>query len=257
MAQLATPLLADYCAAEVLMTDGTIRRVVAGKREDPTKAALLQQIERFTPRLEARRGAPEMLALTRELGMRSYIYVPLIARERTVGAMTFVREDDEAQASDVATAEELGRRAAVAIDNGRLFEAAQQAVGLREEFLKIAAHELRTPATSLQFALQALSRRAKQERVGEGVKPLERMPDIPQRQASSHNVLVDTLLDVSNLPQGSLPVALSEVDLTDAVRSAVAHLSEPLRASGSELALDVGDPVVGRWDPSLSLTTCL
>jgi signal transduction histidine kinase len=128
-------------------------------------------------------------------------------------------------------------------------ESAQRALGARQEFLVVAAHELRTPVTSLQLAVQVLVRRARQGRLVEAERPsLERMLDLVARQATSLSSLVDTLLDVSRIDDGSLHVVLSDVDLADAVTTAVAHLSEPLCASGSELTLDVHAPIVGHWD---------
>ncbi len=126
--------------------------------------------------------------------------------------------------------------------------AADEARRLREEFIAVAAHELRTPATSLLLALQTLSHRT--HRAVAGVEIGVRMLDIAERQASRINGLVEALLDASKLEQGPLPLVLSEVDLADTARRAVATLGEPLRVSGSTITLDLGHRVVGRWDRS-------
>jgi signal transduction histidine kinase len=126
--------------------------------------------------------------------------------------------------------------------------AAERAVAVREEFLLLAAHELRTPVTSLRLALQALSRRAKESRPGEVSPFTTRMIDVAERQTLGLVRLVNTLLDVSTIDRDSLPVTLADVDLTDAVRTGVAQLSEPLRGSGSALKLDIDGPITGLWD---------
>jgi signal transduction histidine kinase len=130
-------------------------------------------------------------------------------------------------------------------------EAAQRALEAREEFLAVAAHELRTPLTSLMLVVQRASRRAKQGLPGEAEQArIERMLAIAERQTVSISLLVDRLLDVSSLAGGSFQLVLSEVDLADAVRTSVAHLSDPLRASGSQLTVDAHGPIVGHWDRS-------
>jgi signal transduction histidine kinase len=217
VARLSTPLLGDCCTVEVFAEDGTVRRIVE--------------------------GAPELAA------HRGYVSVPLIARDEKLGALTFVRADqDKEDPRDVATAEELGRRAAAAIDIGRLFQAAQRAVVVREEFLAIATQELRTPVTSLRLALAGLAQQAKQAEPSEKGSRVRRMLEVVERQAIRLHRLVDNLFDASTIARGSLPVTLSEVELTGAVRRAAAELTEPLRASRSPLTLDAPAPIVGRWD---------
>src|SRR5262249_6782638 len=100
----------------------------------------------------------EDLPRTRELGLRSGVVVPLKARGRTIGAMGFFSSaaDRRFDARDQALAEEIARRAAVAIDAARLYREARQALELRDEFLKVASHELRTPLASLLVSLQWL-----------------------------------------------------------------------------------------------------
>ncbi len=127
--------------------------------------------------------------------------------------------------------------------------AADRARATREEFIVVAAHELRTPATSLQLAIQALSRRARQRQT-DGAESVGRMLDIAEREVSSLTALVETLLDAVKLEEGPVPVVLSDVDLADAVRCAIARMREPLRVCGSAVTFDVQAAVVGRWDRS-------
>ena len=60
---------------------------------------------------------------------------------------------------DLSLVMDLGQRAALAIDNQRLYQASKQAVALRDEFLSVASHELRTPITSLKLLVQSFSRK--------------------------------------------------------------------------------------------------
>jgi PAS domain S-box-containing protein len=148
VAWLAVPEIADWCAVDLVDEAGARQRVVAAHR-DPAKLALAEQLRRYEPaELDPERGigrvirtgtaelypeiTDEMLAagardgehleLLREVGFRSVLLVPLQARGRPVGAMTLVsaeslRRFDE---GDRVFAQELARRAAVAVDNARL-----------------------------------------------------------------------------------------------------------------------------------------
>ena len=75
--------------------------------------------------------------------------VPLVARERILGALSLVSAESGRRYGphDLALAKDLARRAALAVDNARLYQAAQAAVRARDEFLSVAAHELRTPSS--------------------------------------------------------------------------------------------------------------
>jgi signal transduction histidine kinase len=74
------------------------------------------------------------------------------------------------------------------------------------------------------------------------------MVSIAERQADNLSRLADTLLEVSKVATEPLPLTLAEVDLAESVKAAAAQVSEPLRASGSALAMDLPGPIVGFWD---------
>jgi PAS domain S-box-containing protein len=156
--RLASTYLADWCAIDELGPDGRVRRVSVA-HPDPAKVLLAHDLaERYPPDPDARRGLPEVLRtgkpelveeipdewlvegavdeehlrIARELGLRSYIIVPLIARGTVLGALSLVSAESGRRygADDLALAEELARRAALALDNARLFgetEAARRA----------------------------------------------------------------------------------------------------------------------------------
>jgi PAS domain S-box-containing protein len=148
LARLCVPFLADLCVIDVA-DDGAIRRVAA-VHADPTRAELVAELERRYapdpygphPAASVVRGgqsevAPSMTEeflrnttldenhyrIVKQLEFTSYMCVPLTARGRTVGALTLVSAGSGRSfgPSDLAIAEELGRRAALAIDNARLF----------------------------------------------------------------------------------------------------------------------------------------
>jgi signal transduction histidine kinase len=286
VAQLAIPVLADWCGVDVLARDGSLLRIAAGPADDPAKAALVRELARFGPRLETHAGVgeviltgvtilhgsiteadlrfdtgvplpsgsddPEYRRILRALGLRSYVSVPLRARDRILGALTCCRSRERGHdACDLALAEELGRRAAMAVDNGQLYEEAQQAISIRDEFLGLAAHELRTPCTSLLLAVQALARFARNGKLivaGGSPGAVTHLLENAEGQAVALGALVDRFLEVARLASGQMTIALSKVDLTEATRVAIARLQESLRRSGSSLAFEAPGPIVGTWD---------
>jgi PAS domain S-box-containing protein len=154
VAQLAVPRLADWCVIDMLGAAGEIRRLTTA-HSDPSKVELADSLaERLPVDPDANYGVPnvlrtgrselvaeipeellveatkddqEALELLRALGLRSSMCVPLIARGRVLGAITFVSEGARRFVEeDLHEAEELARRAAIAVDNARLFHEAER-----------------------------------------------------------------------------------------------------------------------------------
>ncbi len=247
IAHLAVPSFADWCIVDVVAEGGSIQRV-AVVPPDPSLEEIAQGILRHPPRWDASVGpgkamregraevisevpesfneavatSEEHLALARLLASRSTLSVPLLARGRTLGALTFVltRSNHRYDAVSLPLAEELGRRAALALDNARLYDQAQAAVRLRDEFLSIAAHELKTPLTSLRGFAQLLLR---QTESGSSLDPVrvQRAVTVIDAQSEKLALLVTQLLDVTRLESGRLSLDRTTVDLAQLARSAV------------------------------------
>jgi len=163
VARLAVPHLADWCVVDIVETEGSFRRLAVFHR-DPSKEALARELqERYPPDpawqygvarvvrtgeaeldpevpeslLVARARDAEHLRLLRELGFNSLLIAPLRARDRTLGAISLVLAQPGRRfgPGDLAFAEALCRRAAVAIDNAWLHRQAQEALRARQDFL--------------------------------------------------------------------------------------------------------------------------
>jgi signal transduction histidine kinase len=274
VASLCVGALADWCVID-LVEEGETRRV-GGAHVDEAKRPLLDELRRRYPpgpgsaapsarvlrtrewvveprlseeRLRAMCADDEHFRLVWTLGIQSLLVVPLVAREHVVGSISLVSATPERFGSaELALVRELARRAAIAIDNARLFRRAEQAIRLREVFLSVAAHELRTPLLPLQLRLQGLLRGG---RGGAPLEPARVLEEVAaaERQTRQLGLLVDQLLDVTNLSAGhALELRRRRVDLGELVAQVLEELRPQVEASGSEVRREVRGPAVGWWD---------
>jgi len=177
-------------------------------------------------------------------GERSRITVPIGAGADRYGALSFARADGNAHsAADLALAQELGDRLALAIRNVREHKKLAEALGERERLISIAAHELRGPLCSVRLCLQSLKR----SRVPLAPKA-SRMLEIMIKEERRVARLIDDLLDLGRIRSGQLELDLSVFDLGDLVREVAAQQEVQAAAAGSKLQIELSGPVVGRWD---------
>jgi PAS domain S-box-containing protein len=169
IARLSVPQLADWCTVHVVEDDGSIRPL-AITHVDPAK---VEEAERLQQRYPADQDAPggfphvirtgksefypeitdqmlleaarddEHLKILRGVGLNSAMVVPLLARGRTLGAITFILAESGRKYThdDLALAEDLARRCALAVDNARLYRETQEALRAREQALNLLHHE--------------------------------------------------------------------------------------------------------------------
>ncbi|WP_437821909.1 sensor histidine kinase [Sorangium sp. So ce1078] len=268
--------LSDWCAIDIV--EGREIRRLAVAHRDPTKEPmLLEMVRRYPPHWDSphpaivalRTGEPvvtpeltedvlwgichndEHVRLARALGTRTGLSVPLIARGQTLGVLSLACDAPGRRygRADLGLAVELGRRAAVAIDNARLYRASQEAVRARSEFLTVASHELNTPLTSLTLAVQSLRRAAPLGRV---IDPqvLDRRLELVARQGTRLTRLIHDLLDVSHLDTGPLVLERTDVDLGALVREVAERFEADLAGARCSVSIQTGAPACGRWDRS-------
>lgn len=290
LASLAVPAFASLCEVHVASqggedgeggegSQGGEIETVAIMHADPDKLEICRDADRrFPPRPDdnhgpgrvIRTGEPEFfsdlaphllrfearseehLEILTQLGLRSLICVPLSARGRTLGSITFFlsRSGDSYSERDLEFAIELGLRAGLAVDNARLYEETKEAVRARDVFLTVASHELKTPLTSMLLAVQSIVRGAR-------TNPKTLAPDrllpklaIVDRQGHRLAQLINQLLDISRITAGRLVLDLEDLDLSELCRDVVARHTYDLRATGCAVTLHADTPVHGRWDRS-------
>jgi PAS domain S-box-containing protein len=245
VAKLAVSHIADWCSVEMLMPEGGVE-LLAVAHIDPKRVRWAIKLRQDNPvDMDAPTGLPnvlrtgrsefypqiteemivaaakdeKMLQLIRDVGISSVMIVPLLNHGRAIGAITFVSAESGRHfvAADLSMAEELASRAALAIENSRLYAESQKAVALRDDFIYVASHELRTPVTSLKLYTEVLQRQAERGNLDQIGKNLSKM----NAQIDKLSVLIGDLLDVSRIEAGKLDLRDDEVDLSALVAEIV------------------------------------
>lgn len=269
IAELAVRDIADLCIVEVVEDDEEVRRLKIASR-DPSKAWLCElltqiPIDRSRPHLMRsvletgrplflQRPSDEVIAslaqseehyrALRAAKIRSMVAVPLIAHARLLGAIGFVSSTASRVygPTDVRLAEELAQRAALSIENARLYRAARRATQARDDVLGIVAHDLRNPLNSILMHADLL-------RLETG-GPERRSPnqaEAIERAAKRMNRLIQDLLDVTSMEAGRLSVEQAPVPARLVVCDSV-ESQKPLANSASlELRLDVAEDLPEVW----------
>ena len=274
VARLAVPDFADWCTVDLLVDDEIKRLAVA--HVDPEKVRWAREAfdAKFRPDPEAATGVPavirtgravllpvvtdkmlaelakneEHLTMLRTAGVHSLIIVPIIARATTLGALTLIssRPTRHFDGSDLAIAQELARRSAVAIDNARLYRAALAANEAKANFLATMSHELRTPLTAIIGYEELLS-----EEISGPILESQRQQLNRIRVSANHLLsLIDQILLFTRVEAGREPVRLEPVIVKRLVDDAVAFVLPSGRARGLTIRADAVDPaLVMRTDP--------
>ncbi len=195
----------------------------------------------------------EHLRLIGALNPRSAIVAPLLSHGEVLGAIVFASSHPGRYAiRDMAFATEIARRATSAIENARLYEAAQRATRARDDILGIVAHDVRTPLSTILLATKVLERQLADEGMSSGMSSVRTI----QRSFERANRLIQDLLDVTRIEGGALTVARGEIPARQLLLDALE--AEQLLAANASIALrlDAAEglpPIVGDRDRLLQV----
>lgn len=260
LVRLAVPTLADYCFVDVVEGDGGFTRLGIA-HIDPEKEELIREETLFAAGVVSETHpvmrvlttgrpdivadiSPELLAtsaiserhleILERLAPRSIICVALRVSGKVGGALTLVSSDSGRRygRDDLAHAEELARRAALAVENARLFHEAGEATRARDEVLAVVAHDLRNPLSTILMSCSVLL---------DGLPPLEandtasaeRRPLVLMRRAAERmQRLIQDLLDVKRIESGRLGVEPRAEVLGSVITEAVDMLRPLAESNG-------------------------
>jgi PAS domain S-box-containing protein len=277
VARLAVPTLADWCSVDIVTDDGDIHALAIAHR-DPARMKEAERLQRRYPAsIDDRHGVArvirtaqaelyadvpdsmlaeaardeEHLRILCEAGLRSLMIVPLVGRGRTLGAISLAVTDTDRRfgAADLLFAEELAGRAALAIDNARLYREVQDASRLKDEFLATLSHELRTP-------LNAMLGWARLLRTGDlDAETVEKALESIERNTQAQSQLVSDILDVSRIITGKLRIDRRPLDLASVVDAALDAIHPAADAKGIALCatLDRSLRITGDGDRLLQV----
>ncbi len=275
VAQLIVPRLADWCSVNVVDESGT-PTPLALTHSDPEKAkwgiSLQKQIAQGNDEssdmmrvvqtgealiyneitddlLVAAAKSPEHLEAMRSIGMRSGMVLPMMTRGRVVGTLTLVYAESGRVYRDdeIELAKEICRRAAIAVDNARLYAEAQRAAQAREDFLLTASHELRTPLTIVKATTQMVSRYLNQSEPDRS--RIFSMITRLQGEIGRLEALTSDLLDAARIQRGRFELHPEPCDLVDLIQDVVTTLDiTGFRQPDHRIVIDAGRPVSGFWD---------
>jgi len=266
LARLCVPALGDWVSVDVLERDGSIRRISLEHSEADKVALGRQLVARQPPTADDRHGTgyvirtgkselienvsaglladaihdPVIRTTVEHLGLVSSIFVPLVGTSGNVlGCLGFATAESGRRLgrADLAVAEELGRRAGIAIEHARLLHEAREANRMKDEFLAVVSHELRTPLNAILGWARLLRGGLADERRIAAIETIE-------RNAFAQTQLIDDLLDVSRIVSGKMRLDVQPVQLPGVVQAGVDSMRPAIEAKGIRLNL-VLDPKAG------------
>jgi PAS domain S-box-containing protein len=260
LVELAVPRLGDYALVFEVQEGGMLRQV-ACRHVNPAQEALLQTLgeiyqassenpasylwqtvqtgrSELMPEIapgvpEAITHDPRLLDIYQRLSPRSFLTVPMAARGETLGALFIVTSESRPPlgTADLELAEELAARAALAIDNARLYSRAEAASRAKDRFLAALSHELRTPLTPVLLRVAALA--------GSSELPRALRDDLRmiQRNVELEAKLIDDLLDLTRITRGKLSLHFEVVDVHEVLEHVVEICRE--EAGSKRLEIDI------------------
>jgi signal transduction histidine kinase len=228
--------VADFSVIDLVDERGGLFQAAAAHAQPEKEALLAERGGRRSPGVQ---HLPDLEA-------KGYVRLPLMARGRALGEITFGSETRQLDENDRLLLAELGRRAAMAIDNAQLYRESREAVRLRDEFLALASHELNTPTAALTLSLATMLS-SPPETIGS--ERLLKLAQLAERQVHRLTRLIRDLLDVTWFERGSIALEREEVDLGPLVSEAVEAFHEQIARSGCDVSIDCRERIVGRWDP--------
>ncbi|HEX6587734.1 MAG TPA: ATP-binding protein [Longimicrobiales bacterium] len=243
--ELAVPILGDWCVI-FLVEEGRPHRLALA-HADPARADVAERLrarDRYMPSSHPARAALDTLTpilldsvdddvieriapdaehrkLVRAMGITSAIFVPLAMRDHAAGVICLYSSSGPLGEYRLALAEELGRRASLAIENARLYHDAQAAIQAREELMRIVSHDIGNPLSAI-FVAEKVARRALD---APNVELARQQLDGVRQAGAQIARLIEDLLDVERISGGRLRLDRAPVLVRQLVEDAIVAMA--------------------------------
>jgi PAS domain S-box-containing protein len=243
LSRIVVPFLADWSVVDIFDEKFGAKRI-AVIHSDSNKAEYVSDLKSRSPSasrlgnnlMNIRAGLPILVKevdwnevskklhpshaqTIRNLGVQSYMIIPLRARGRTFGTLSLVSTHSVFSSKDLAFAEEVGQRAALAADNARLYEEAQRAIQSREDTIAIVSHDLKNPLSTICLGTQLLQQNFSSFLPDHCKSILTNV----YRSATQANRLIHDLLDFTKIESGNFKVEMIRAELGDVIQDALAQ----------------------------------
>lgn len=281
--QLIVSHYADWCFLCHLDQDGELHTTAFAS--DTSKTHLIKQLENYRPDMDAPEGLPrairnseavlyanvneeqlkpgpsgwpiigtrnpEVLRIMTQLGLKSYMAIPIIVRGKTVGGFLIASSSIKKHYNqfDLQLAVELAHSCAIAIDNSILYRESQQAIAARDVFISVASHEFRTPLTILRGRIDLLSMILEKNSIPQALS--EKLSSTLHgliTQSERISKLVDTLLDVSRIGTGRLFLNKEDINLSELIAETIGRMKPEFEAKKCSLEVNIQKDIHGKWD---------
>lgn len=258
VARLAVPAISDGCILESRVSNGYLASAaahvvpeieeildeisIAGPRMPPNRHPLVEILQKRTPVLLQSNAATRLLEVStmpaylraiKAMNPESALFLPLVAREQLIGALTLFRAKGGFDGDDLAFAEDLARLTALALDNARLHDTVRASLRARDTMVGVVSHDLRNPVAAVKMLSRTLLNEA-----GDGERTRESIELIYQA-AEQMDALIRDLLDVNRLDSGKLAIEAAPIEPSLLLMNALQILRPLVAEKGIELDLQI------------------
>ncbi|WP_257463488.1 PAS domain-containing protein [Archangium lipolyticum] len=266
LASLVVEHLSDYCMVDLLGEDGRLQLLEVAAR-DPERQALIRRampspshsqqgasvlmhiLEGGVPvaepeptRQSVLSNDPKYRAFVEALELKSFLFVPLVARGRKLGLISFAWSQPRptCATTDLEVARGMADRAALALDNARLYQEAQEAIRVREDVVAIVSHDLRTPLNAISLSATSLLKREDMDK--RATTAVNRILSAANRASR----MIRDLLDFNQARMKGIPIQREPLDFHPLVLRVVkeVRLAHPDR----HIAFHASGEGKGEWD---------
>ena len=268
LATKLVPLLADWSAIVLFETDGSATQtkvtVTPGdaQKEDLTRFFLNAVLESPSPlskELQSRKRVilnnlplhlPEHQSLLQTISLGTLLVYPITIHKGIIGYVVFMFEDPKKRIGDseLTLYEKVQKKVSLHFENAFLHHQATKAIEVRDEFISVASHELKTPLTSLTLQIQMINRSLRDERTQLSPDQILKSVDFCNQQVYRLTHLLNQLLDLTQIQRGQIQLQRSPSDLGFLAKQVLISFEEEVRRKQISLSLTSDEAVMGNWD---------